>query len=83
MSLTHSMHKKTYKISKTYNRIHENLQVTYKVFEKNYLHSTEIIITHKYLQENPNIIRIQYLNFGTYDMKNLFIHNYVLKVSWS
>ena len=38
--------KKTYKISKNYTKIHENLQVTYKILEKINLHSTDIIITH-------------------------------------
>ena len=39
--------KKTYKFSKNYNKIYENLQVTYKIFEKIYLHSSEI---YKYTQ---------------------------------
>ena len=42
---------KTYKISKNDNKIHDNLQVTHKIYENIYLHSTEIIITHTNLQE--------------------------------
>ena len=38
--------KKTYNFSKNYSKIHKNLQVIHKVFEKMYLHSTKILITH-------------------------------------
>ena len=41
--------KKTYKISKNDIKVHENLQVTYKIREKMTAHSTEIIITHMIL----------------------------------
>ena len=34
---------------------HEIFQVTHEIFERIYLHSTEIIITHTYLQEKLNI----------------------------
>ena len=69
--------KKTYKISKNYNEKKKNLQVTYKILEKNYLNSTEIIIAHTNLQEKLNIIQIQCLNSGTNHMKK---HKHTYKI---
>ena len=63
---------KTYKISKMCNKIHENLQVTYKIFEIIYLNLTEIMITRTNkikLQAKLYVIRIQCLNFTTNDIK--------------
>ena len=74
MNVSMDILKKTHRISKIFNKVHNNLQVTDKVFEKMYFYSTEIIIALTYLQEKLNIIRIQCLNFETNDMKSLIMH---------
>ena len=51
MNVSIHLLKKTYKISNNYDKIHENVQVTYKIFQKIYLHSIEIIIINIYLLE--------------------------------
>ena len=33
---------------KNYNKIHENLQTTHAIFNKTFIHSSEIIITYEY-----------------------------------
>ena len=50
---------KTNIYKKIYNNTDKNLQVKYEIFEKNYLHSPEIMRTHTNLQEKMNIILVQ------------------------
>ena len=50
-------------LKKNHNKIHDNSQVTHKIFEKMFTHSIEIIMTHTNLQEKFKIIQIQCLHF--------------------
>ena len=52
---------------KKYNNAHKNLQVTYKIFEKIYLHFPEIIITRTNLQEKFNIVTMLKLGNKSYE----------------
>ena len=45
MNVSIHLLKKKFKISKNLNKLHKNLQVPYKIYEKMYLHSTEFKIT--------------------------------------
>ena len=66
--------RKSTRFLKKYNKIHENLQVTYKIFENKNLHTTKIIIIHIHLENNLNIIHIQCVNLEQMTRKTLNSH---------
>ena len=61
--------RETYKISKRHSEIHENLQVTFIIFEKSYLHPYKIYKICTNHQEKLNIIQIQCLHSGINSLK--------------
>ena len=50
-------HSRKHTFLRKYNNTPKNLQVPYKIFEKNYLHSLEILITYANLQKSLTSIR--------------------------